>query len=65
MEAMMDSERKFKLIKKLIKDHKVSKINSFAAMIALELIVDPKKPSKECKEWAKDCLKIGRYYNEN
>ncbi len=61
----MDSERKIKLIKQLIRDHKVGRINSFAAMIALELIVDPKKPSKECKEWAKDCLKIGRYYNEN
>lgn len=34
-----------------------------AAMIALQLIVDPKKPSKECMEWAERVAR--EYKNEN
>lgn len=49
---MISDKRKLELVKELLKDHKEQKINSFASMIALQLIVDPKKPSKECREWA-------------
>ena len=53
---MTSNKRKLELIKELIKDHGEQKISSFASMVALQLIVDPKKPSKKCKEWAENAI---------
>jgi hypothetical protein len=60
---MISDKRKLELVKELLKDHKEQKINSFASMIALQLIVDPKKPSKECTEWAGNVIR--EIENEN
>ena len=53
----MTSDKKLELIKELVRDHKRNRISSLAAMIALGLIVDPKEPSKECMELAKQAAK--------
>lgn len=53
----MISDKKEKMIKELIKDHALHKLSSFAAMVALQLIVDPKEPSEECREWAENAIR--------
>ena len=64
---MISNERKIQLIKELLKDHYEQKLSSFAAMIALRLIVDPKTPSKECMEFMKTSIELnkGGIKNEN
>ena len=62
---MISNERKIELIKELLKDHYEQKLSSFAAMIALQLIVDPKEPSKDCMEWAENIVREIERENEN
>ena len=54
----MISDERENLIKELLKDHYDKKISSFAAMIALRLIVDPKKPSGEFMEFLKTSIEL-------
>lgn len=56
----MISDKREKLIKQLLKDHYEQKLSSFAAMIALRLIVDPKKPSEECIEFLKTSIELNK-----
>jgi len=62
--TMTSDKRKLELIKELLKDHKAQKISSFASMIALRLIVDPKVPSEECMEFLKTSIELNRYSKE-
>lgn len=58
---IMDTET-IKIIKKLdlvydaVRDWKTGKLTDLSAFIAIKIIVAPKKPSKECKEWAKSFI---------
>ena len=45
-------DKKIQLIKELVHDWANEIINAEAAMFALSMIVNPKKPSKECSKWA-------------
>lgn len=56
----MISDKREKLIKQLLKDHYAKKLSSFAAMIALRLIVDPKEPSEECMEFLKTSIELNK-----
>lgn len=54
----MISDKREKLIKQLLKDHHEQKLSSFAAMIALRLIVDPKEPTKEFEKFIKTSVEL-------
>ena len=57
MVMMMIYKKGNKLIRELVKDWANGEINSNAAMIALSMIVNPKKPSMEATEWAIKMIK--------
>ena len=51
---MSSNERKLELVKEALNDLKYGKLTTLSAIIAISLIVNPKEPSKECTEWAKN-----------
>jgi len=58
---MTSDKRKLELVKEALDDLKCGKLTDLSAIIAISMIVDPKKPSKECSEWARKVIAEREY----
>lgn len=58
---MSSDKRKLELVKEAIHDWRYGDLTAFSAMIAISTIVDPRKPSKECAEWARKVIAEREY----